>query len=187
MTSHFRFWSFRLHRVINAVIARSLALCPARDVRAWKKNRRMIARIWRGWTKRTDAKTYDNMLCNEIFPSIVARNIKGYRGAELFIREDDDETEFVTLLRFDSMDAVKEFAGADETKPVIFPGAENSLHKWSRRDITESRTRENCRPDSSACRPFDTRRESVRGCPTTDVGDVGWYGTRFKATGIVGG
>lgn len=92
-----------------------------------EKNRRMIARIWHGWTKRTDAKTYENMLCNEIFPSIVARNIKGYCGAELFIREDDDETEFVTLLRFESMDAVKEFAGADETKPVIFPGAEKLL------------------------------------------------------------
>jgi hypothetical protein len=53
----------------------------------------MIARIWHGWTKRSDAKTYENMLCNEIFPSIAARNIKGYRGA-------------------------------DETKPVIFPGVE---------------------------------------------------------------
>ena len=82
----------------------------------------MIARIWHGWTKRADAKTYEKMLRDEIFPSIAAQNIKGYRGAELFIREDDEETEFVTLLRFDSMDAVKEFAGSDETKPVIFPG-----------------------------------------------------------------
>ena len=89
----------------------------------------MIARIWHGWTKQADAKTYENMLCDEIFPSIAARNIKGYRGAELFIREDDNETAFVTLLRFDSMDAVKEFAGADETKPVIFPGVEKLLRR----------------------------------------------------------
>ena len=67
------------------------------------------------------------MLRDEIFPSISARNIKGYRGAELFIREDENEIEFVTLLRFDSMGAVKEFAGADETKPVIFPGVEKIL------------------------------------------------------------
>jgi antibiotic biosynthesis monooxygenase (ABM) superfamily enzyme len=87
----------------------------------------MIARIWHGWTKRTDAKMYENMLRDEVFPGIVGRNIKGYRGAELFIREDDNETEFVTLLRFDSMDAVKEFAGANETKPVIFPGVEKLL------------------------------------------------------------
>jgi antibiotic biosynthesis monooxygenase (ABM) superfamily enzyme len=87
----------------------------------------MIARIWHGWTKRADAKTYEKMLRDEIFPSIAARNIKGYRGAELFIREDENEIEFVTLLRFDSMGAVKEFAGADETKPVIFPGVEKTL------------------------------------------------------------
>jgi len=87
----------------------------------------VIARIWRGWAKRADAKTYEKMLRDEIFPSIAARNIKGYRGAELFIREDENEIEFVTLLRFDSMGAVKEFAGADETKPVIFPGVEKIL------------------------------------------------------------
>ena len=67
------------------------------------------------------------MLRNEIFPSIAARNIKGYLGAELFVQGDENETEFVTLLRFDSMDAVKEFAGSDETKPVIFPGVEKLL------------------------------------------------------------
>jgi hypothetical protein len=87
----------------------------------------MIARIWHGWTKRADAKTYEKMLRGKIFSSIAARNIKGYRGAELFIRDDENETEFVTLLRFDSMGAVKEFAGADETKPVIFPGVEKLL------------------------------------------------------------
>jgi heme-degrading monooxygenase HmoA len=87
----------------------------------------MIARIWRGWTKIADAKIYENMLRDEIFPSIATRNIRGYRGAELFIREDDHEAEFVTLLRFDSMDAVKEFAGSDETKPVIFLGVEKLL------------------------------------------------------------
>ena len=87
----------------------------------------MIARIWHGWTKRSDAKTYENMLRDEIFPSIAARNINGYRGARLFTREDGDEMEFVTLLRFDSMDGVKEFAGSDESKPVIFPGVEKLI------------------------------------------------------------
>ena len=84
----------------------------------------MIARIWHGWTKPKDAKAYENMLRDEIFPSIAARNNRGYRGAELFINRDADEVEFVTLLRFDSMDAVKEFAGADEGRPVIYPKAE---------------------------------------------------------------
>jgi antibiotic biosynthesis monooxygenase (ABM) superfamily enzyme len=92
----------------------------------------MIARIWHGWTKRTDAKTYEEMLRGEIFPSIAARKISGYHGAELFIREEGDEVEFVTLLRFDSMDAVKEFAGADEGKPVIYPKAETLITRMER-------------------------------------------------------
>jgi antibiotic biosynthesis monooxygenase (ABM) superfamily enzyme len=92
----------------------------------------MIARIWHGWTKRVDAKTYESMLRDEIFPSIAARNIKGYRSAEFFIREDGDEIEFVTLIRFDSMDAVKEFAGSDESQPVIFPGVEKLLTRMDR-------------------------------------------------------
>ena len=84
----------------------------------------MIARIWHGWTKRADAKAYEKMLRDEIFPSIAARKINGYRGAQLFIHEDGDEAEFVTLLQFDSMEAVTEFAGPDASKPVIFPKAE---------------------------------------------------------------
>ena len=53
-------------------------------------------------------------------------------GAELFIRADGNEVEFVTLLRFDSMDAVKKFAGDDEGRPVIFPKAEALLARMER-------------------------------------------------------
>src|SRR5262245_41438602 len=84
----------------------------------------MIARIWHGWTKPADAKAYEKLLRDEIFPSIAAQKIEGYGGAELFVRQDGDEVEFVTLLRFEYMDSVKEFAGQDSSKPVILPNAE---------------------------------------------------------------
>jgi len=87
----------------------------------------MIARIWHGWTKPADAKVYEKLLRDEIFPSIAARKIEGYRGAELFVREAGAEVEFVTLLRFDSMDAVTKFAGPDASKPVILPKAETLI------------------------------------------------------------
>ena len=93
----------------------------------------MIARIWHGWTKPGGAKTYEDMLRDEIFPGIARRNIKGYLGADLFIYEDPDEVEFVTLLRFDSMDAVKEFAAPDESKPVIYPKVERLLTRMDER------------------------------------------------------
>jgi antibiotic biosynthesis monooxygenase (ABM) superfamily enzyme len=73
------------------------------------------------------------MLREEIFPGIRQRNIKGYHGAELFIREDGDEVEFVTLLRFDSMDGVQEFAGEEQSKPVIYPRAEALLTRMDER------------------------------------------------------
>lgn len=93
----------------------------------------MIARIWHGWTKATNAPAYEEMLRNEIFPGIAARNMSGYHGAELFVKEAGDEVEFITLLRFDSLDAVKEFAGADEGKPVIYPKAESLLIRMDER------------------------------------------------------
>jgi len=93
----------------------------------------MIARLWHGWTKRADAKAYEEMLRNEIFSGIAARNIQGYHGAELFIREDGDEVEFVTLLRFDSMEAVENFAGPDSARPVIYPKAEPLLIRMDER------------------------------------------------------
>jgi antibiotic biosynthesis monooxygenase (ABM) superfamily enzyme len=93
----------------------------------------MIARVWHGWTKAADAAAYEQMLREEIFPGIAARNINGYRGAELFLRPDGDEVEFATLLRFDSLEAVKEFAGEDECKPIIYPKAEPLLVRMDER------------------------------------------------------
>ena len=93
----------------------------------------MIARIWHGWTKPQDAKTYEELLRNEIFPGIAQRNIRGYHGAEVFIREEGNEVEFVTLLRFDSMEAVREFAGENQSKPVIYPKAEALLTRMDER------------------------------------------------------
>ena len=87
----------------------------------------MIARIWHGWTERSDAQKYAELLREEIFPGIAQRKIPGYHGAELFIREDGDEVEFLTLLRFDSMEAVETFAGSDSRRPVIHSKAEPLL------------------------------------------------------------
>ena len=93
----------------------------------------MIARIWHGWTKRSGAQKYEELLRGEIFPGIAKRKIPGYHGAELFIRTDGDEVEFLTLLRFDSMEAVEIFAGSDSGRPVIYPKAEPLLIRMDER------------------------------------------------------
>jgi heme-degrading monooxygenase HmoA len=93
----------------------------------------MIARIWHGWTTRENADAYEKLLRGEILLEIARRNMPGYKGAELFIREDCDEMEFITLLRFDTLDAVKIFAGEDYEMPVIPPDARKLLTHFSER------------------------------------------------------
>lgn len=93
----------------------------------------MIARIWHGWTTRQNAGAYEKLLREEILLEIARRNIPGYKGGELFVCEDGDEVEFITLLRFDSLDAVKTFAGEDYEKPVMHPDARRLVTRFSQR------------------------------------------------------
>jgi len=73
----------------------------------------MIARIWHGWTTFENADVYEKLLKSEVFPSIENKKIKGYRKISLLKRLLQDEAEFITIMYFDSLDAVKEFAGDD--------------------------------------------------------------------------
>jgi antibiotic biosynthesis monooxygenase (ABM) superfamily enzyme len=83
----------------------------------------MISRIWFGWTTQQNADAYEKLLKTEIFPGIVGRKIPGFRRIELLRRPDDDEVEFVTLMWFDSLDAVKAFAGDSYRLAVVPPKA----------------------------------------------------------------
>ena len=94
----------------------------------------MIARVWYGWTSCENAEKYERLLREEVLLEIAQRSIPGYKGAELFVRESDkDEMEFITLLRFETLDAVKIFAGNDYEQPVIPPDARRLLKRHSER------------------------------------------------------
>lgn len=94
----------------------------------------MIARIWRGWTKPENADTYEKLLQEEIFPSIAAKKVQGYKGIRLLRRNvDRHEVEFVTIMWFDSWQAVKQFAGEDYEKAVVPPKAQAVLLKFDER------------------------------------------------------
>jgi len=93
----------------------------------------MISRIWRGWTTPQNADAYENLLRTEIFPGIVGRKIDGFRRIELYRAPAGDEVEFVTLMWFDSMDAIKAFAGADYETAVVPPKARAVLKRFEPR------------------------------------------------------
>lgn len=73
----------------------------------------MIRRIWHGRTTLENADKYETLLKEEIFVGIEERGIQGFKGIQLLRREVGSEVEFVTIMAFDSIDAVREFAGKD--------------------------------------------------------------------------
>ena len=87
----------------------------------------MIARVWHGYTTPENADAYESLLKEEIFMSIKARNISGYRGIDLLRRELTDEVEFITIMRFETLDAIRNFAGEDYEKSVVPPNARKIL------------------------------------------------------------
>ena len=79
----------------------------------------MISRIWHGWTTHENARIYENLLKNEVFPSIENKKVKGYRKISLLKRVLENEVEYITIMLFDNLNSVKEFAGEDYEKSYV--------------------------------------------------------------------
>ncbi|MXR40520.1 antibiotic biosynthesis monooxygenase [Halobaculum sp. WSA2] len=90
----------------------------------------MIERIWHGWTTPKNADEYERLLREEIIPSFADKNIDGYRGFRLLRRSDQQEVEFVTIMRFRSIESVKQFAGEDYENAHVPEEAREVLAKF---------------------------------------------------------
>lgn len=103
----------------------------------------MIARVWYGWTTPANGDAYEALLKGEIFPGILSRNIVGFRRIELYRALVGDEIEFITVMWFDSIDAIKAFAGAEYEVAVVPPKARAVLKRFDARsrhyEIREAR------------------------------------------------
>jgi antibiotic biosynthesis monooxygenase (ABM) superfamily enzyme len=93
----------------------------------------MIGRIWHGWTRPDNADAYEALLRSTIFPGIVERKVAGFRRIELFRRSAGEDVEFVTIMWFESMEAVKAFAGEDFETAVVPPAARALLKRYDAR------------------------------------------------------
>ena len=91
----------------------------------------MIARIWHGWTAPENADAYEEFLRTKMFPSI--QRVPGYLGADLLRRDDGQEIAFVTITRFESLDAVRAFAGENYERAVVAPEARALLSRFDDR------------------------------------------------------
>lgn len=81
----------------------------------------MIVRLWRGAATPDGAEAYVRHVTGRVFPSL--QNVPGYRGARLLRREAEPRVEFLVLTFWDSMEAVRRFAGDDPTVAVVEPAA----------------------------------------------------------------
>ncbi len=98
-----------------------------------KENLNMISRLWHGWTTPANADAYESLLKSEIFIGIQKRQIIGYKGIQLFRRSLDDEVEFVTVMWFDSLEAIRVFAGEDYEVAVVPQKARTLLSRFDAR------------------------------------------------------
>jgi heme-degrading monooxygenase HmoA len=89
-----------------------------------------ISRIWHGYTTFENADKYESLIHSEIFPHIQNRNITGFKSIQLLRRNINNETEFITIMEFDSIQAVKEFAGEDYEQAVVPENARKVLKRF---------------------------------------------------------
>jgi heme-degrading monooxygenase HmoA len=95
-----------------------------------ERRRAMIGRMWRGRASRETADGYEEIFKHEVRHEL--DQVAGYRGAYLLRRDDGDGVEFVTLTLFDSLDAVRAFAGDQYEAAVVLPAAQALLRDYDR-------------------------------------------------------
>lgn len=93
----------------------------------------MISRIWHGWTTPENADVYESLLKSEIFHGIEDREIPGYKGIHLLRRDHGDEVEFITIMWFENLNAVRSFAGEDYEVAVVPEKAQAALSRYDAR------------------------------------------------------
>lgn len=93
----------------------------------------MVCRIWHGYTLKENADAYEDLLKKEIFTGIANRKINGYKGIELLRRKIASDVEFITIMWFDSIDAVRTFAGVDYEQAVVPSAARKLLSRFDER------------------------------------------------------
>ena len=103
-----------------------------------------VRRVWHGWTTPENAEAYETLLKTYVFPSIEAKKLNGYRSIALTRRSAGDEVEFVTVMEFDDLEAVKAFVGEDYETVYVPDRAREVLKRFDQKsqhyDLVEMRT-----------------------------------------------
>lgn len=92
-----------------------------------------IKRLWRGWTTPENADRYEDVLLHTVIPMIEAKGMPGYRGIDVFREDGPEETEFLTIITFTSLEEVSAFMGEDAAAAHVPEVAQAVLSRWDSR------------------------------------------------------
>lgn len=81
----------------------------------------MIARLWRGRAKGANAAAYFRHFTETVTPEL--KTLTGHQGAWLLRREVEGETEFLAVTLWESLDAIRAFAGDAVETAIVEPPA----------------------------------------------------------------
>lgn len=89
-----------------------------------------IIRTWKGWTTKENAPIYEDMLINEVFPTVKRKGVEGLEKVSISTMEMEKEVEFFLVLHFDSLSSVKLFAGENYQNAYIPDNAKRVLSRY---------------------------------------------------------
>lgn len=88
----------------------------------------MIARIWRGFAIPEKADEYVKHLQTSVLPELY--QIQGFQGATLLRQDATQVVEFIVLTFWESLDAIRKFAGVDAETAVVAPAAQPLFREY---------------------------------------------------------
>ena len=91
----------------------------------------MIVRAWRGYASATAPEAYPKHLLESVRPKLDL--LAGFRGLSLFRRRIGEEVEYLVLTHWESMDAIRAFAGNEPERAVVEPEARAALVRFDDR------------------------------------------------------
>ena len=90
----------------------------------------MIVRTWRGRASKDRPEDYTKHFNTAALPELQV--LRGFLGAMLLRRETAEGFEFFVITRWESLDAIKGFAGETYERAVVEPGAMAALESFEK-------------------------------------------------------
>jgi len=90
----------------------------------------MISRHWKGIAKPDEAENYINHLVSVIFPKL--STIPGFISASILQRAVDEGIEFLIITVWESIEAIREFAGENPDAAVVPPEVQTMMIEYEK-------------------------------------------------------